>query len=466
MGRFARLYFLVIPAIGFLLPFGWSRAAAETTHKYALVLGGGGDPPGPSTIFDPDLKKLGGVLSGAGYQTSVLFDGGHSESENIARSVDPKAEPFTLDATKNKLNKMIHAIDHEMQSGDQLMVVVDTHGLEPKGFDDGVDPLTAPPHYVDAAGSQSFSMEQLAALKKHAKAKGVRLAILDMSCYSGSSLKLADGNTCVVTATAAGTLGIVGFADKFFDRLQTGHSLEQIFLETRQSIPYGKPEISTPAHRIVGAALQNIESEIQFSANEIIAGHSAAASNQPQCGGSVNAVDVQVRRLMKTMSADLGLDTSERFELKKRLVNYLKLRQKVLDDNDFLGETAGYIDDDIPVRYENLLYLDDNLAEAREAAGSEMNQDRKEMAQEIVDSAPQLKRMKADMLKSNSRFAEIADGQTIKSPSNATKEDYQLIRAAGRVSEYERMIYAKLYAAEAHRQTAQGKSNPCKDFKF
>lgn len=461
-----RVHLFIITMIGFFFfPLNPARANTTSARKYALILGGGGEPPGRTTVFDDSLKMLGGKLSDAGYQATVLFDGGHTTSEAVAKAIDPKAQPFFTDNVETELHQMIGKIDRDMRPGDQLMVVVDTHGGEPKGHDDGVDPEQAPPHDVEMADFGKFNMEQLAVIKKHARAKGVRLAILDMTCYSGTSLKLADKNTCVISATSADTVGLAAFSGQLFESLHKGHNLEDSFLVTRSQFPYGKPEISTPANLAAKSVLRNMESLIQFSPDDIFPSDDNLGEQKNQCDGDANTIDVQTRRLLKAISASLELDTNDRSELKKRLVDYLKLRQKSLNNNEFLAQTVDHVGDE-PVAYVFMVNLDRNLAGMRDALKTEDDPDEKVYLQKFITAAPRLRRLRADLLKSDPEFAQIVSERQIQTGTNVTKEEYKLVRAAGRVSEYERMIYAKLYAAEAHRQTAQGKSNPCKDFKF
>ena len=100
--------------------------------NYMLFMGGGGEPAGDKTIFDNDIITLGKSLKNSNWKYKVAFDGGHKETENaISQSLpeDKDKLPFTSENYLKIINDYKNKIENgEIKSGDQLMVMLDTHG--------------------------------------------------------------------------------------------------------------------------------------------------------------------------------------------------------------------------------------------------------------------------------------------------------------------------------------------------
>lgn len=230
------------------------NAAAK---KEMLILGGGGDPEGPTTIFDPSLVNLGKISSTAGWTPTVVYDGGHRTSEAIAKGIGGNK---SYSATTANMNKQIDLLKQkilkgELRKGDQLMITISTHGI-PKGDSEQT-------HSVVATDG-SFKMDRLKEVRDLAEKNGVQLAIIDNSCYSGNSIKLGTDKTCVVS-TASNNVGYSNAGGLITGNMRPGLNLEEVFLGarlTKDSVSPGAPQISTEAGRKTYQATEFLSSSM------------------------------------------------------------------------------------------------------------------------------------------------------------------------------------------------------------
>ena len=52
-------------------------------ENHLLIIGGGGEPEGDTTIFDGDINDLGQNLKNLKWNTEISFNGGHKNTEKI-----------------------------------------------------------------------------------------------------------------------------------------------------------------------------------------------------------------------------------------------------------------------------------------------------------------------------------------------------------------------------------------------
>lgn len=244
-----------------LLLFLLMTSGVEAASKHMVVLGGGGEKQGDSTIFDDDLKSLGlFAKNNPEYQTSLAFNGGHSVTEGIAREHFPsfdQSNHFTAGAfgaaIKSYEDKIITG---EIKADDQILIHINTHGSSKAGDTHNIAVAGSAISNYDTLGSSTVSLDRLKVLAGLAEEKGVKLAIIDMSCHSGNSLPLANSKTCVITSTGPDHYAYGGsditFSGRFNKSLAKGKNLEQAFMEVRTDyIDMSFPMISTPQGRDV-----------------------------------------------------------------------------------------------------------------------------------------------------------------------------------------------------------------------
>ncbi len=231
-------------------------------ENHLLLMGGGGEPTGESTIFDSGLNRFSNNLNSAKWKYDISFNGGHTKTENILKTQFSKAQTSS-DFTPAKYKELIDSYKAkillgDIKPGDQLMIIIDTHGA----INDGRQKT----HLIAAKGKTAGDMNKLSdadlvnldaleELVKLTNDRGITMGIVDLSCHSGISLKLKSPNTCVVTATGPSHYGFAGgnsFSDMFLANLAPGKTMEQAFLKARaESIDASYPMISTDEHESI-----------------------------------------------------------------------------------------------------------------------------------------------------------------------------------------------------------------------
>lgn len=237
-----------------------------TTSAFAanhmLVIGGGGEPAGSSTNFDRRIGQLGLNLQETKWNYEISFNGGHSTTEQILRTNYPSPAAPITDFTVEEYNRLLKdyknkILSGKIKAGDQLMVLTSSHGsantkgtlthsIAAKG-----GPIT---DYNSLKGSAIVNLDHLAEIVKLTNERGIKLAIVDLSCHSGNTqaLKKNNPNACIITSTGPIHYGFSGqsaFTEKFIQNLKAGTNLEEAFLKGRiQSSDPAYPMISTEAN--------------------------------------------------------------------------------------------------------------------------------------------------------------------------------------------------------------------------
>lgn len=243
----------LIAALGFVnLSLVLSLPSSAADHL--MVIGAGGEPETQDTIFDGAIKNIGDyVKRSPGLKVDVALNGGHPVTETLIAASFPNASSksgFGESDYKRLLESYVQKLkSNELLSGDQLMIYIDSHGAEKEDKFKSHRIATSGARATDLntlAGASLVSLDQLSELKVLAKAKGVKMAIIDASCHSGNSLSLADDNTCVISGTGPNHYGYGTFSKNFVASMQKGKSLEEVFLEARaMDTTPGLPMIST-----------------------------------------------------------------------------------------------------------------------------------------------------------------------------------------------------------------------------
>lgn len=264
MSAYKHKLFLLLFLVSSLTPM---ISYSQVVKKKYYLLGGGGEPSGISTIFDSDLDLAAKFVNNSEWDTTVSFNGGHKITENIIRTKFGHARnagSFVEKNYNNLLDEMINKIkDGELKSGDQLMVTINSHGSKKYGNEKTHHIALSYGEaknlqYLDDAISVSLDkLEQLASLASKAK---VKLAIIDLSCFSGNTLTIKNDNVCVISASGTEQYGYTApyipiyfgnltfaFGPEFFSSLKKGRNLEDVYLRARVigELP-DFPMISTP----------------------------------------------------------------------------------------------------------------------------------------------------------------------------------------------------------------------------
>ena len=233
--------------------------------NYLSFMGGGGEPPKDTTIFDNQIGPLANFTKHSNWQTQISFNGGHKETEKKITNGFKNQGLTNTSFTKEAFNQNIKFYEDkikngEIVAGEQIMLIISTHGAI-KSENEKTHQITLKggeiKDFTTGAGASMISLDALSSLTELAKTKGIKLAIVDLSCHSGSSLALKNENTCVISASGPNHYGYSGlntFTEVFVKSMKRGQSLEEIYLTARSNfVDNSFPMISSP----VGIEINN-----------------------------------------------------------------------------------------------------------------------------------------------------------------------------------------------------------------
>ena len=457
---------MFVAVLGMLLLF--TARADETDGKYALVLGAGGEPPGATTIFDPSFKILGEKLEDNGYRTTGAVDGGHQKTEQIVKDgFGPEVKGFT----KQNADEQIARLAETIGSGKakQLLIVVNTHGW----------PATAKAlHLVGTADPESptYDLAQLEKLQAKAREHGVKLAILDMSCYSGQTLALNKRypETCVVTGAGSNNVGYSDVSASLFKNLRRGRSLEDSYRDTRRGAMSGWPQISTPAGYAAGRALADLHGPVSGYEGDTQA-HDMGQLNLKRCAAIVRNQFDTLRSITRAMP-DINPKLLER--LTRRTEAYYAARNAAAGDNEYRLKSYT-LSGGFQINQHTLTTLDAAIKMAKTFA-AQNPADWTKSRDDLLAHEAEARELIAKLEKRDPRFAaEVQRSKAAATPASTTGDYFYTYPAqdsadlpptvtqlANDVASTEREIYDSIYENESKKPSATKDANPCRDFKF
>lgn len=245
-----------------------------------VYIGGGGEPPGKTTIFDSAYSNFGLFSPSSGWTARSIFDGGHKASEALAQQLfQGRNKTMTTKNVTAEIESLKSRIRNgELKRGDQLLITIATHGLPSNP--------SLKSHSV-ATTDTSFSLDELVELRDLAEKKGVLLAIADFSCHSGNTLKISSDKTCVISASGEGIA--YNFAGDAIGRsFKRGRNLEEAFLRGRQNktlLAPTAPQISTEAGQkafeLTKVISNSMEEKSEIKSNKVPANSCAWIRSEP-----------------------------------------------------------------------------------------------------------------------------------------------------------------------------------------
>lgn len=316
--------------------------------NFISYLGGGGEPKSSATtIFDENLKDLNSFANeNKNWNLELKFNGGHPVTDSLLNAGFSSAiskKPFEKGSLKETVENYTRDINSgKIKSGDQLLVMINSHG--------GAATDAAKTHLITAGASEGVlntqtlsgatglvNVDQLQDLISLANSRGIKLGIIDFSCHSGNTLKLANEKTCVISAAGPEHFAYTVFASDFTKNMKPGKSLEQIFLETRLSTPdTSYPMISTAAGNEINQQLYpKISPYLNYDAVQIkaasrkLSDYVQLAAGSPQtCSNEENlkALKLQLEVLKKSLNAQSNLEAANEIDKLGAMVTAYKLR--------------------------------------------------------------------------------------------------------------------------------------------
>ncbi|MBO9666716.1 MAG: hypothetical protein J7501_07860 [Bdellovibrio sp.] len=385
------------------------------------------------------MSFLKGTQAG-GWDTTTYFDGGHRMSDAIANQL---TRGRNAQMTSKNLNDEIDNLNAKIEKGtlgkdDQLLIALATHGRPRNGQDT---------HEVDTVGGQ-FNLDKLQEVQKLAEAKGVKLAIIDMSCYSGNTLSLASDKTCVVSSATSENVGYNGTGTSLTDQIGKKKNLEQAFLDARQDprlINPDAPQISTAAGKVAGTATRGLSEGMLI--RDQLQGSLEANSCEPLDKQKFAKLIADLKAVSDAANGKKSADPLEG-ELAQAIQDYNNKRQQALDSftlsQALNTKTCAMVNQKESCftlsKWQEMLK---NIEQGVPGFKEKWVQGFKEAAKKIL---------------STSEYAQYKEARD----AYDTKAKDLYTQAAG-VAKVERKIYRKIY----EKQSAQSKGpNPCKDFQL
>lgn len=442
--------------------------------RHIAYIGGGGEPDGPGTIFDSEIGNFGNFIKRSeDVALTVSFNGGHPRTENKLTNIFPQApnRPFTPEA----FDALVTQYESDIQTGritsaDQLMLFINTHGAEQQPGQTTHTIATkggAISNFDKFSGPSTASLDRLKTLTTLAESKGIKLAIIDVSCHSGASLPLANSKTCVITATGPSLYGYAGrsvFSAHFVKAMSPGKNLEEIFHDVRDNTAL------TDFPMISAGAGKGIQEEIYPLLTRFLLDYEKKSPSKLKAdiiqSVTTNSCEQENETLASliTLLSNVENVTDENFrKLKEAVIEYQSFRTtmqnqlRAMLNHPSMKETRDACSEGVCFKYTGLevlgMDIDAIIDVAKNAAIK--NPSQANSMQRWQNALVQLKPWKAQLM-SNPALAGYPDFF-----KNYPGIESQSEKLAKRVSKEERRLYREMYKARASHDQA---SNPCRDF--
>lgn len=318
--------------ICFILFLSAAAAPAAARQKFLYSLGGAGDAPNQKNIFVENFIQLDTFGKESGWQRDTVFDG-EQIADKIAVSsfLGKKNIPdFTQKNFKNKLNQIISDLHQgKIRAGDQVLITMTTHGAPPDGTDS---------HKVVCIDGDC-DMQAIAPVLRELEKAGVKTAVMDLSCYSGQSLKLASDKTCVITG--ANDDVSFGFANgALISHMKSGISLEQAFMEARRDpFAFSNLQISSPAGIETQKMMQTLAPDSDVEVGFNLPSRTAICSSKSAIENILqSSKDIQIKASDAMPEAQQFLEDSKNYD------KLYRKAQKLADEINKIAAKAPFRD--------------------------------------------------------------------------------------------------------------------------
>jgi hypothetical protein len=463
----------------------------------AVLFGGGGDPDGDTTIFDESLKKFATAKSKLDLNLSVNFDGGHKITEQILGSeLKAKNTEFTKKNFETTLKSYVDKIKSgAIKSGEQLLVMVDTHGgMHGDGNSEthSISLVGTPVRDLNhVRGDDSSSMDVFKELTTLAKEKNIKLGIIDFSCHSGNSIPLGNENTCVISASGPNHYAYNTFATRFYEQMKPGLSLEDVFLKAREgddtpafpmiSTSIGK-KLSDDMYSLFSPFLNYRNSATGIAADKLTPYLESLSNDANSCKRVSDYA--KLISMVESFEKENGKIIS-RYIGQEDLVITLKEYKKIQDDliQASVDSGRGYLNKKEPITYSTGLrdkkgrpimktemitwkemvtgYPSGNRDYFQELYNKEKSRVQKEEYKGIMDKMDKIAEIRKTIL---SKYPNIA---TVSGYVNSVvKGDLDLWNNASKVSELSNKMFLKKYHVQLEAEKKAEVRDPCRDFKL
>jgi hypothetical protein len=415
---------------------------AEETHSF--YFGGGGESEDlQETMFLDELKVFYSVVEQKKWPITALHDGGHSSDDEWVRK---NHENTVKNFSKNEFERSLKDTEKKVQggnikSGEQILIFISSHGSAKSNSEKT--------HQISTNDGQ-VKLDRLKKLRDLAEKKGVKLAIVDTSCYGGASLNLATNKTCVLSMSGD-DYAYAGDSTRFLKALKTENNLESAFLSARTSngiyTATAQPQISSEAGELSKNKLNFLKQDIHDPNDTMI-----LSSQDKNCKllSPTNISDFE-KILAELNKGNIVGNQNEEQEMKKKLLEYRLLEKQLFEIKSKVTHlntaTCKNLKRDMEICL-TMSQIDANI-EFFSAEIKNGNDPTGEVAEMLdatlkIHDSPEFKKYQS----------QLEEGKVLAK---------QMYRGTIRVSEMERKLYGKMYSEYSKNSR---KANPCRDFKI
>lgn len=266
-------------------------ASLSHAETHLFYFGGGGEKTDSQNQFDETLRIYAELAQKKSWRSEFQTDVSHPSTKRELENLAPllkgsSVQNFTASSLRRRLQKLRQEIKNgRYKSGDQIMLVVDTHGslLNKRAEFYGV-PIEKNEVALSTTTDLVDILPELREIAREIKDKDLRLGVHLKNCYSGNLMsamnlsKEEKENLCVITESAQDR---VAFSENEISRsISQAFNLEEAFLKGRRNLknsPF-QPMISTPAGLRTSANLDFIKNHMYSEKDD-----AARATRDRQC---------------------------------------------------------------------------------------------------------------------------------------------------------------------------------------
>jgi hypothetical protein len=492
------LFFKKIHLLSFFILLYVSTTAVYSNEKQLYFFGGGGEPDGDSTIFDDDIDAISQYVNSAdsAWKVHYTFNGGHEKTEKKLNAKLKNAKSFGrfnqshFEETIKDIEKKIES--SELKSGDQLILMMDTHGSRNSPKEKS--------HLVSASPNEDefkkspltttkVSMDKFETITLLAQKKGLKLALIDLSCFSGNTLKISNKDVCVISGSGENQYGysepsdspknaFTTFEGRFLNGMKKGENLENLFLKSRLGSRWQDfPMISTDVGKQVNDLIYKILSPYFIYNDKKIFEFSQSydSKNEPEALCKTEGEYSEVKKRIK--------EISELYSIPKNMMNFTKLEMaldayrayQVEFENVFgeslkaVNEIKGIILRDYPNQaklFDNeegvsILYLTSQREKSMKYFQELMKKDKNNWFNSSYQQAYNTLALKNEIIKKIFPKVSTDAKEKLKKFDQFYHYSAKTEKLADNVATEAKYFYDKIYRA----QVLKGlENNPCKDF--
>jgi hypothetical protein len=232
-------------------------SVAHAALAFALLAGGSGEKDADQNFFLQDLTEFRQELADRGWKVSMAVAQGSKK-------------PPIQAASNGYMTAEAERVLKQARPGDQVLLLFHSHGIKQRA-DWGQKSHSITSEDEDENGNEpGFDLDRIEPALKEAATRGVKTAVVDLSCYSGATLAL-QGPVCTATLASRKYISLCSgrpeehhFASMFLKLPKDKISLEAQFLKARRadvdSINF--PQISsrkTPHAEAWGEFLETVD---------------------------------------------------------------------------------------------------------------------------------------------------------------------------------------------------------------